>query len=35
MLTMTNGIEQLWGGLGAAATLVGVALYLWVLNRLA
>lgn len=31
---MTNGIEQLWGGLGAAATLVGVALYLWVLNRL-
>jgi hypothetical protein len=30
---MTNGIEQLWGGLGAAATLAGVALYLWVLNR--
>jgi len=30
---VTNGIEQLWGGLGAAAKLAGVALYIWVLSR--
>jgi hypothetical protein len=29
-----DGIEHLWQGLGAAATLAGVAIYLWVLSRI-
>jgi hypothetical protein len=30
---MTDGIEHLWQGIGAAVTLAGVALYLWILSR--
>lgn len=30
---MTQGIEHFWQGLGMAAMLIGVAVYLWVLRQ--
>lgn len=30
---MSDGIEELWKGLGFAAGMLGVAVYVWVLSR--